>query len=84
MRLIKPIPWSGKTSGLWDLKVVVMVGTFGFKRSEIYRSGKWGPETEFWVDNDATSVDFYRLSSSGVKNQTLIQSIKLDTKTSTD
>lgn len=62
MRLIPrsslPTPLNGK----WDLKIVIKVGTLGFKRSEIYRAGQWGPDTEFWVDNDTTCVEFYKLS----------------------
>lgn len=50
-------------NGKWDLKVVIRVGTLGFKRNEVYRAGKWGPETEFWVDNDATLVEFYKIGS---------------------
>ena len=52
-------------NGNWDLKVLIKVGTLGFKRTEVFRAGRWGPDTDFWVDNDATQVQFFKLNKLG-------------------
>ena len=62
--------------GLWDLKIVIKIGTLGFKRSELKRRGEWGKDTELWVEPDTTKVEFYNMGKTG---GTLISSISLNT-----
>lgn len=41
-----------------DLKIIISVGTHGFKRTEIMRRGTWAPNDIIYVDNESTQVEF--------------------------
>lgn len=43
-----------------DLIVNIAVGRQGFHRTDIYKSGKWAPLKDVYVDPDAVSVEFSR------------------------
>ena len=47
--------------GKWDLKIVIKIGTLGFKRSEVKKKGEWTKNTELWVEPDTSKVEFYKL-----------------------
>lgn len=57
-----PMNIPGEAEGLWrggqrpPLKVIIEVGTLGFKRTEILRD--WRVGQQIWVDPEAVSVIF--------------------------
>ena len=56
------------------LKVIISVGTLGFKRTEYLKEDEWRPGGIFYTDNDTVSVSF---ESSTTPNKIIKRGIDL-------